>query len=138
MKPEIIKNKKWAEQDLEYWKNKQKELNPIYEAASKQQLAEWVKGNNIHNEHDRVVSVVDENDIVVGYHLLKGPECCPDFSCCGAKGFTLEERECFVEFRHSGNAPATQHMLTAALSEVLVNNTKEEVYVTGQINEPFH
>ena len=50
--------------------------------TSEEQLDEWVNGNSIHNDENRPILIVDENDNVVRTVFTEGGECCPDFSCC--------------------------------------------------------
>lgn len=81
----------------------------------KEQLAEWVKGNSIHN---------DERDV-----------CCPDFSCC-QHGFMAseEDRKTFAQAVADGNETLQLEYLGHFLSEALALATREGVhscYIAG-------
>jgi len=129
------KNKVWTKEKLAEWKERQSVVNAEYDKAVKHQLEEWVKGNNHHHTADHILSVVNEAGEVVGYHLLTGGECCPDFSCCSnARHWPLELRQKFIELREAGDRKACSDMLHTALND-LVGNT---AYVTGQDKDPVH
>ena len=70
----------WTQEELNEWKKKQEQINPIYLEMADKQLLEWVNGKSIHNPHPRIISVVDESGKIIKYYLSEGGECCPDFS----------------------------------------------------------
>ena len=63
-----------------------------------EQLAEWVRGNPIHNE---------ERD-----------ECCPDFSCCTGRIAPRDVRERFARAYREGDATTVRQMLVMFLGEM--------------------
>lgn len=80
-----------------------------------EQIDEWVKGNSIHNDDDRQVSVVDENNNVVDTITLEGGECCPDFSCCRPEmKWPIELREKFKK----SSEEVRQQMLMMSLTDI--------------------
>jgi hypothetical protein len=79
-----------------------------------EQLAEWLKGNSIHNA-DR-------------------DECCPDFSCCRPELLADEAtRRAFVE-----HPEARDQMLMVFLGAGLAKMTEKAVHVAGDmpVGEP--
>jgi len=74
-----------------------------------EQLAEWLKGNPIHNQ-DR-------------------GECCPDFSCCNPQLLApAEVREVFVK----GNSHVRSRLLGEFLSRAFADlKPAAEVYIAG-------
>ena len=74
--------------------------------TSDEQLAEWVKGINIHN-HDR-------------------DECCPDFSCCQSHYKASEqERLLFV------NRPDLRDQLLMGFLGGALGNMGDKVHIAG-------
>ena len=73
------------------------------------QLAEWVKGNPIHN---------DERD-----------ECCPDFSCCEPELLAPKKtREAFQRADENGRMSMLMGFLGASLSHIGID---KDVYLVG-------
>lgn len=69
---------------------------------AKEQLALWVKGESVHND-EAYYRVEYEDGTTSELIPIKGGECCPDLSCCGAPLADLADREAFVEAYNSGN-----------------------------------
>jgi len=81
--------------------------------TSDEQLAEWLKGNSIHN---------DTRD-----------ECCPDFSCCTPKLLADEDmRKAFVAADDDARISMLGMFLGAAIAEM---GKDKEVYLAG-FDEP--
>jgi hypothetical protein len=79
----------------------------------KEQLAEWIKGLNIHNH--------DNN------------ECCPDFACCREEGhWPTEVRKKFASAYLRGDDETVQSMLMMSLTSAVLSVFEDEVYITGQ------
>lgn len=131
------KDKIWTQAELDEWAARREVVNAQYRAVSDRQIKEWVKGNSIHNSLSAICAVVDCDEKIVGYIQTDGPECCPDFSCCGVEGWPIEQRQKFAELRHSGNEAATHEMLMGSLSS-LVAKTDEKIYIAGQAQETIH
>lgn len=83
-----------------------------------EQLEEWVKGNNIHNQ--------------------TRDECCPDFACCQPNNhFPKELRIKFLEQYKQGGDESCFDMLMMALSSVTVNE-QVKVYLAGDDQHNIH
>lgn len=79
-----------------------------------EQLAEWCKGNSIHNESTG--------------------ECCPDFSCCDPNlGIPIQQR---ILFRDSGEDVRFE-MLMMFLGTML-SSLGVKVYLAGEAGETEH
>jgi hypothetical protein len=104
--------------------------------SSEEQLSLWARGYSIHRAH-AVAWVVDEQDRVVdisdGRECVPegglGGECCPDFSCCsGHPGFSMEERQIFLQ----ASGETRFKMLGGALQQAFIDLGKEEsVHIVG-------
>lgn len=79
-----------------------------------EQLAEWVKGNPIHN--------------------TGRDECCPDFSCCQPELLApLEVREKFAKADDEARMGFLMHFMGAAVSKASeLSATKPKVYISGE------
>jgi len=72
------------------------------------QLAEWVKGNAIHNDVDN--------------------ECCPDFGCCIPKNLqTKAIRETFA----AANEDQRYRMLMVFLGSAFAAGSEKKTYIAG-------
>ncbi len=73
--------------------------------TSDEQLAQWLKGNPVHN---------DIRD-----------ECCPDFSCCDPELLASEEeRKTFVDANDE-----TRHMMLMGFLAAMMTNEDKKVYI---------
>ena len=102
---------------------KLEELNQEYHKQNEIQLQEWLKGNSIHNNADHWIGFVDENNELTELQYIGKGECCPDFSCCGCKSWSIEEKKLFIE-----RPDVRDSMLAMTLSEVF---SDEKVHITG-------
>lgn len=110
------------------------------EMTPDEQLAEWVKGNSIHN-NNRWYSVVDDDGKVVERRKMEGGECCPDFSCCmPSLQWTEDARRVFAD----ADEKTRMSMLFNGLG-MLINTQQTSdsggVYLAGSIaldNETKH
>ena len=84
-----------------------------------EQLAEWVKGNPIHNER------------MLGGHLIG--ECCPDFSCCKPELLApVEIRELYSAAYKTDNTKVTSRMLGEFLTRMIdQHEPKIKVHIAG-------
>ena len=126
-----LNKKEWSHDELVKWEKLKQASDIEYNKAANNQLEEWVKGISIHNSVDRIISVVDENDNIVSYSQLTGGECCPDFSCCGNVGWTIEKRKKFYDLHKSGNFEACQEMLFGVLTD-MAKESNDKIYLAGQ------
>ncbi len=82
-----------------------------------EQIAEWVKGNPIHNQ---------ETD-----------ECCPDFSCCTGKIAPKAVRERFAKAYYEKDEETQNEMLMMFLGNAL-SDLEVNVYIAGSKGNYTH
>lgn len=134
-------NKKMSQEELDNWAKKQEEVNAEYRKACIAQLEEWVKGNSTHNPISPIITVLDSDNKIVRYYQSNGDECCPDFSCCGGNGWSIEKRQHFLEFYKNNNNEACHDMLMGALSDLTNSMSNVKIHIASQIpddNETKH
>jgi hypothetical protein len=97
------------------------------EMTPEEQLDRWVDGDPVHN-HNRWISIVDDDNKVVGRRKLEGGECCPDFSCCHPELLAPPE------VRQAFKAASTEErgkFLHQFLAAMLKLEGDEDVHVVG-------